>query len=108
MVNCNGLRAEPMSGENLWTLCRAFTEQPKAAVSYSCIFYVRGAYDALVLWDPFWENVCLPESFSTQTMTSTVIDYMRGNPKKRKESAMENIIAALQTAHPCRANEHRR
>jgi Rap1a immunity proteins len=78
-----------------------FRDQPKSAPSLACAMYMRGAYDALLLWDPFWQKVCVPDAFSTATLASTVLDYASAHQDKVSDMA----AAPIKVVHRSRGRE---
>jgi hypothetical protein len=71
-------RSEQIDGTALMKLCQVFIDTPREPIAYACPMYITGVYDALNLWDPFWNKVCVPDSFSIPTLTYTVLDYIKG------------------------------
>jgi hypothetical protein len=100
-------RADIIDGARFLQLCAVYNSAPLSAPSQGCAFYVRGAFDALqIMSDDFWVSVCVPDNFSTNTLTSTVLDYVRGNPSKRSDPIVILTMGALARAYPCRPGQH--
>jgi hypothetical protein len=84
---------------------RGLEDSAGQSMAFSCMMYIKGVYEALVLYDPFWTTVCAP-NISPHTLVVTVLDFVRGHPDLASTYAITLIIAALRQAYPCRPGEH--
>jgi hypothetical protein len=99
------------TGVDMMKMCKPFIDvrgledSAGQSMAFSCMMYIKGVYEALVLYEPFWTKVCVP-NISPHTLVVTVLDFVRRPPDLASTYAITLIMLALEQAYPWRPGEH--